>query len=183
MTPRLSTLERLRDRLAAHGIDPADADRFFWEELDADERAAILEDFRTRSNDRRYLAGVAPFIPARRKRAPAPTAPRRIVVDEDSEAFERGNEALRSVDAEVFLEALVPDCEPARGRCRCPWPNDHFDRNPSASYNGTAFYCFTCGEGGGIFELGAALTGRTLRGPDFLEVRRFLAERILAVTE
>lgn len=184
--PRLAFLERLRDRFDALGIDPAEADRFFWDELDPERRAAYLNDFRIRTNDRRFLEGVAPFVKARRGRAlfrgedvqkvarlsPADRRPQ-------DDAFERGNDALRSVEAERFLEVLVPESEPSRGRCRCPWPNEHEDRHPSASYNSTAFFCHPCGEGGGIFELGAALTGRSLTGPDFLEVRRFLAERLL----
>lgn len=178
--PRLAFLERLRDRFDALGIDPGEADRFFWDELDPDRRAAYLNDFRIRTNDRRFLEGVAPFVKTRRGRALfSPSTPPAARRPQDDDAFERGNDALRSVEAERFLEVLVPESEPSRGRCRCPWPNEHEDRNPSASYNATAFFCHPCGEGGGIFELGAALTGRSLTGPDFLEVRRFLAERLL----
>jgi len=179
MTPGLSTLRRFRDRLFAQGIDPADADSFFWDELDPERRAAILRDFRIRVNDARFLSGVSPFISARRKtpNRPVRLAPVNRAAQDDAD-FERGNEALRSVEAAVYLEALVPESEPARGRCRCPWP-DHEDRTPSASYSGAVFFCHTCAQGGGVFELGSALTGRSLHGKDFLEVRRFLAERLL----
>lgn len=88
------------------------------------------------------------------------------------------HDPLKAIDAEIYLEILAPESEPSRGRCRCPLPN-HEDRNPSASYTGTVWYCHRCATGGDIYTLGSQLLGLAERGEDFLELRRELAGRML----
>lgn len=101
----------------------------------------------------------------------------RIVSDNGHrDAFERSLLALREIRAELYLATLVPESNPTRGICRCPLPNDHEDRRPSASYKGTAWYCHRCGIGGGLFTLAAAITGRATTGPDFIEVVNWAAK-------
>lgn len=145
------------------------------------------------SADRHFLNGHLPFQsrkpkPVKRDQLYEASKVTTIVASFDpprseraARDWERGTEALNSIPAETYLEILVPDSEPSRGKCRCPWPNDHEDNNPSATYNETVFNCFPCGKGGGIFQLGSALTGLADRGDQFIELRRWLIEQMLGV--
>lgn len=128
-------------------------------------------------DDRRYAEGLVEFKSRKPKRRPRPA--RNVTTSQD---WYRPTEILASIPAEQYLEILVPDSEPHRGKCRCPWPNGHEDRNPSATYGGpegTSFFCHVCAEGGGIFQLGAALSGLGDHGDEFFELRKWLAERML----
>lgn len=125
--------------------------------------------------DRHFAEGRGPFIqrrtkPRRRSRRAFTTLP--------SDEWRRGTEALASIPAETYLAVLAPESDPSRGRCRCPLP-DHEDRNPSSSYRDTSWYCHVCGKGGGIFQLGSALSGLGDHGDQFGELRRWLTNQML----
>lgn len=69
------------------------------------------------------------------------------------------------------------------GLVSCPHPS-HEDRNPSCHVfgePGKGFYCFSCGATGNAFELAAYLSGwqgGSLRGPDFVEAARTVADAL-----
>lgn len=97
-----------------------------------------------------------------------------------SSEWRRGTEVLAGIPAEEYIPALTDSETLPGGRCHCPLP-DHEDRNPSATYKDTVWFCHRCGEGGGIFQLASAITGKGERGDDFCELRKWLAERLLGV--
>jgi hypothetical protein len=81
----------------------------------------------------------------------------------------------------VYVEALTGEAVSPHGTIRCPLP-DHADRWPSFKvYESPAegWYCFGCGRGGSIFDLGAALWGLHTRGEDFKELHRRLSRHLL----
>jgi hypothetical protein len=86
-------------------------------------------------------------------------------------------EDLRSIEAVEYLGPIAGVEPLPGGRVRCPLP-DHEDRRPSASYSGSLWFCHRCAAGGNLFDLAAVLTGRSTRGPDFIEVARWAAERL-----
>ncbi len=59
----------------------------------------------------------------------------------------------------------------------CPF---HSDVHPSLHVYPAAdrgWCCFSCGRGGSIYDLAAALWGMGTRGKEFLELKRLLRER------
>lgn len=151
------------DKLTLFHALPEGVQRRFWERM------------RVQIADRRYVNGDGPFVCFRPKQKP-----RKYSVRLPDDGWQRGTEALASIPAETYLAVLVPESDPGRGKCRCPLP-DHEDRNPSASYKDSVWYCHRCAEGGGIFRLGSALTGLGDRGDQFADLRKWLAERLLGV--
>lgn len=150
----------------------------FFDLPDVD-RAAAWTRLGIWSADRHFVRGDLPLLdlqPARPK--PKPYRGRAGTETGRDVGWQRVTDGLSAIDAETYLEILVPESEPSRGICRCPLP-DHEDRHPSASYRDTGWYCHRCGTGGGVFQLGAALTGLDDRGPDFNDLRRWLAERLI----
>lgn len=130
-------------------------------------------------DDRRYADGLAAFTSLKPTRRPAsPTVHATNRTRSVSDDWRRGTEALASIPAETYLEVLTPESEPHRGKCRCPLP-DHEDNNPSATYRDSVWFCHVCGTGGGIFRLGSALSGHHDHGPEFTNLRKWLAERLL----
>lgn len=123
------------------------------------------------TDDRRYADGLVEFKSRRPKPRPRPRL-------QPIEYRRDDTDALTSIPAETYLEILAPESEPGRGRCRCPLP-DHEDRNPSASYRESVWYCHRCGAGGGIFQLGSALSGLADRGDEFPLLKTWVAERLL----
>jgi hypothetical protein len=85
---------------------------------------------------------------------------------------------LVEIDAAVYLEAFGSEIL-SGGRARCPH-RDHEDRNPSVSYRGGEWFCFTCAEGGGIYQAASAASGIDTRGQEFIELRRWIADRLIA---
>ena len=127
--------------------------------------------------DRRFLDGEVGFQsrkPRSNSSARAPALRRsRMVPDDDQRT-----QALASINAQVYIPALT-DSEPlSGGRVRCPLP-DHEDLHPSATYRGAVWYCHRCGEGGGVFQLGSALSGLSDRGDEFPRLRTWVAQRLL----
>lgn len=175
MTSPSVTFERFQRPLP--GLSGADRLRLF-DALPESERAAMWQRLRERTEDRRFLDGDAAFVSRRPK-------PRRInrqsPIASGGDDWRRGTEALAAIPSEVYIPVLTDSDPLPGGRVRCPLP-DHDDRHPSATYRKTVWYCHRCGEGGGIFQLGSALSGLGDHGDEFGELRRWLAEQMLGVT-
>lgn len=88
-------------------------------------------------------------------------------------------EALLAIEPARYVELLTGEL-PVGGKVRCVLP-DHDERTGSfAVYEGErGWWCFGCGRGGSIYDLGAALWGLGTRGPEF----RRLHERLVAALE
>ncbi len=124
-------------------------------------------------HDARYAAGEGPMVSARQRRRPAARRPLRAPAGRDLTEL---LESLRSIAAEDYLEAIA-DVDPARGRVQCPLP-DHEDRNPSASYSGSAWYCHRCSEGGDLISLASTVSGIPATGRDFLRLLSWIGDRL-----
>ena len=114
----------------------------------------------------RLLAALPALAPTPTRSAPA------VAIDADEDP-------LRQLEPAVYVRALTGR-EPGRDRklC-CPL---HPDRTPSFHVYKTpedGWYCFGCGAGGSVYDLGAALLGLSTRGPQFLELRHRLYELLL----
>jgi len=158
------------------GLSGADRLRLFYA-LSESVRREMERDRVVKIADRRFLDGQVGF----QSRKPKPKRrPLRQPTTPAAEDWRRVTETIAAIPAETYLPMLDPDCEPDRGRVRCPLP-DHEDRHPSASYKDSVWYCHRCGEGGGIFTAAAAITGLGERGDEFCELRKWLAERMLGV--
>lgn len=142
------------------------------------DQAACWQRLANRAADRHHVRDGAPLPKLGRRKAARP----RPIPGHRSHhpTFTAADDPLKEIPAETYLEVLAPNSEPNRGRCRCPLP-DHEDRNPSASYKGRVWMCHRCGIGGDVYTLGSALSGLADRGDEFCELRRWLAERMLAV--
>ncbi len=89
-----------------------------------------------------------------------------------------------ALDLPRFVEEMFGARLERRGDrhvCRCPLPG-HDDQTPSFTiYPGDrGWYCFGCGRGGSIFDLGAEVYGLSTRGRDFVELRRRLRDALSA---
>ena len=84
-----------------------------------------------------------------------------------------GDDALRGIPATTYVPALLGRPLGHDGKTACPW---HDDWNPSLhAYDGDrGWFCFQCGAGGSIIDLGARLYGIEPRGRGFHEIRRRL---------
>lgn len=97
------------------------------------------------------------------------------------------DDVLRTIDPPTFVEALTGLHVPPSGMVRCPLPG-HDDRTPSFKVYESpdrGVWCFGgCQRGGTIYDFGALLWGYALplRGSDFLDVKRRLLDRLLAVS-
>jgi hypothetical protein len=91
------------------------------------------------------------------------------------------NDPLKRIPAAEYLPAIAGVDVSSSGRCRCPMP-DHEDVHPSAKCYGTRWHCFSCGAGGTIIDLGAAVYDLEPRGAGFIELRRRIASALLGGT-
>src|SRR5436190_2576343 len=92
-----------------------------------------------------------------------------------------GDDVLDSIAPPIYWTALTGEAVPANGIVRCPNPA-HPDEHPSARvypHPGRGWCCFACGAGGSAIDLAALLTGKTPRGAEYHEIRRWVAERLL----
>jgi hypothetical protein len=97
---------------------------------------------------------------------------------------ERGDDdVLRQVTPAVYVQALTRLTAGRDGKVSCPFhgqdrtPSLHVYEDPAAGW-----YCFGCGRGGSIFDLGAEVFGLSTRGRDFVELRGRLREALDAWT-
>ena len=76
-------------------------------------------------------------------------------------------DALRTVPAEEYVEAITGQPAPAGSTIHCPLP-DHDDGTPSFSVSrDSVWYCHGCGGGGGIIDFAAAYWQRSAYGDSF----------------
>jgi hypothetical protein len=94
-----------------------------------------------------------------------------------ADASER-TDRLELIPPRVYFEQLTGLPVGRSGKVRCPF---HDDGTPSLhvyEQPGQGWYCFGCGRGGSVFDLGALLWHRETRGRDFWELRRELEVRL-----
>jgi hypothetical protein len=92
-----------------------------------------------------------PQQPTRRSTAATSTRPGTV-------ALSSGDDPLKAVPPAVYFEALAGIVVPANGWVSCPVPG-HEDRHPSCQVSSTKWRCWSCGAGGTIIDLGAAIYG------------------------
>lgn len=91
----------------------------------------------------------------------------------------RGDPLLRIAPTVYVSDLLGVVARPGR-KVPCPF---HTDERPSLHVYPSAargWSCFSCGRGGSIYDLGAAVWGIGTRGRDFVALRRRLTERFSA---
>ena len=95
-----------------------------------------------------------------------------------SGAIDQGD-PLRSIPATVYVPALLGVELGRDHKALCPF---HAEEEPSLhAYDGSrGWFCFGCGRGGSIVDLGAHLWGVEPRGRGYHELRRRLAAELLA---
>lgn len=86
---------------------------------------------------------------------------------------------LRTIPATDYVPALTGQELGRDGKTHCPLHEE--DRTPSlqAYPEDRGWYCFGCGRGGNIYDLGAHLWNIGTRGDEFRELRRRLARELL----
>ncbi len=90
-------------------------------------------------------------------------------------------DGLREIAPAVYVRALTGLTPGRDGKVSCPFhgrdstPSLHVYSDPAEGW-----YCFGCGRGGSIFDLGAEVYGLSTRGPDFIALRRRLRETLSA---
>jgi hypothetical protein len=85
---------------------------------------------------------------------------------------------VKAIPLPVAFEVLAGEAVPRSGMVRCP-SSDHEDRSPSCHVSADVFYCFGCGRGGSIVDLGGLLWGIEPRGAGFREIRERLESELL----
>jgi CHC2 zinc finger/RepB DNA-primase from phage plasmid len=92
------------------------------------------------------------------------------------------HDPLRQISATEYVPALTGRHPTWAGKITCPFHGGGEERTPSFHvYDGDGgWYCFGCERGGTIIDLGALLYGIEPRGPGYHEVRRRLADELLA---
>jgi hypothetical protein len=88
-------------------------------------------------------------------------------------ALSAWDDPLKAVPPAVYFEAVAEIVVPPNGWVSCPMP-DHEDRHPSCKVTSTHWRCWSCGAGGSIIDLGAAVYGLEPRGSGYHEIRRRL---------
>jgi hypothetical protein len=88
--------------------------------------------------------------------------------------------ALEAIAPAVYVKALTGRAVPARSRkIACPL---HEDDTPSLhvyEIPGEGWFCFGCRRGGSVYDLAAAMHGRSTRGSGFVELQRDLIDLLV----
>jgi hypothetical protein len=84
---------------------------------------------------------------------------------------------LKRIPPSEYVEAFTREAVPTSGKIICPL---HDERTPSFHVYPDHWWCFGCNNGGGVYELASRITGLSTHGPDFLELRRWIAASLLA---
>ena len=119
--------------------------------------------------------GPAPALRARKRRTWTSSF-RRLGPDRTNQG-----DPLLSVPPPVYVKAMIGEAVPERGIIHCPLPG-HEDRTPSFRVHRESdrgWYCFGCLTGGTIIDLGRELSGIGDRGPAYLELRQWIAQRLV----
>jgi hypothetical protein len=82
------------------------------------------------------------------------------------------DDALRRVAPAVYVRALTGLTPGRDGKVSCPFHGP--DHTPSLHVYGAGWYCYGCGRGGSIYDLGVEVFGLATRGREFIDVRRRL---------
>jgi hypothetical protein len=101
----------------------------------------------------------------------------------DRPARDVTGDALLRLAPDVYVARLLGVIARPGRKVTCPF---HTDRRPSLHVYPTAqqgWSCFSCGRGGSIYDLAAALWGMRTRGREFLQLRRLLLEHFAADLE
>jgi hypothetical protein len=88
-------------------------------------------------------------------------------------ALSGGDDPLKRISAHVYFEMVAGIPVPSSGWVSCPTPQ-HEDRHPSCTVAETHWRCWSCGAGGTMIDLGAAIYGLEPTGSGYLEIRRRL---------
>jgi CHC2 zinc finger len=83
---------------------------------------------------------------------------------------------LLQIEPTVYVRQLLGVPAGPGRKVHCPF---HTDTRPSLHAYTTAergWCCFSCGRGGSIYDLAAALWGMRTRGREFIELKRLLTE-------
>jgi hypothetical protein len=83
---------------------------------------------------------------------------------------------LKRVPPSEYVEAFTGQLVAASRKLCCPL---HEESTPSFHVYDDHWHCFGCHATGGVYELASRLTGLSTRGPEFLELRRWAAARLL----
>ena len=95
----------------------------------------------------------------------------------DHVARQLGGDSLLRLAPAVYVAELLGVTARAGRKVHCPF---HTDQRPSLHVYPSAargWSCFSCGRGGSIYDLAAAIWGIGTRGRDFVELRHRLQER------
>jgi hypothetical protein len=90
------------------------------------------------------------------------------------------DDPLLNVEPAVYVTELIGRRPGRNHKVACPF---HEDQTPSLHVFPTperGWCCFSCGRGGSIYDLAAAMWGTTTRGREFVELREHLQERFAA---
>ena len=96
----------------------------------------------------------------------------------DRESRDNQGDPLLELEPAVYVGQLLGVRARPGGKVQCPF---HTDVHPSLHVYPTATRgrsCFSCGRGGSIYDLAAALWGTGTRGREFVALRRRLTERL-----
>ena len=109
---------------------------------------------------------------------PAPARPTRPAARPATAVELTSGDPLRGIPATTYVPVLTGQQLGRDGKATCPW---HEDWNPSLHVydDDRGWYCFQCGAGGSIIDLGARLYGLEPRGRGFHDIRRRLAADLL----
>jgi hypothetical protein len=89
------------------------------------------------------------------------------------------DDQLLNIEPTVYVTELVGRAPGRNHKISCPF---HEDRTPSLHVYSTperGWSCFSCGRGGSIYDLAAAMWGMNPRGREFLQIRELLQERFV----
>jgi hypothetical protein len=95
-------------------------------------------------------------------------------------ARRNSEDPYRRLDLRDIYTTLTGREVPSNGRVHCPH-REHADNDPSCDITATVFVCRSCEEGGGPYQLSAAVLGlstKGLRGAAFKQAKALLDERV-----
>ncbi len=95
-------------------------------------------------------------------------------------AHHGGGDPLLTIPATEYVPALIGRELGRDGKVACPFHAEGRERSPSLHvYDETGWYCYGCGLGGSVIDLGAQLYGLQPRGRGYHDIRRRLAQDLL----
>jgi hypothetical protein len=157
-------------RMIAFGSLPERAEAECW--------AALAAECRERNEfERRELYLEPPkkrHQPRQRSTAATSTRPGTV-------ALSSTDDPLKAVPPAVYFEAIAGIVVPPNGWVSCPMPL-HEDLHPSCQVTNTHWRCWSCGAGGSIIDLAAALYGLIPRGRGYWELRDLIVEALGGAT-